>query len=73
MNNAPTSAQLNRACRLYSAGADALTFCAELADELTPEGIWLAWHAAKAAHAIDQRYPFTGRLVTRNGTEIRFK
>lgn len=59
MIDTPTSAQIQRACRLYSAGADAETFRKAFANELTSHGIALAWCAAMTAMAIDERYPFT--------------
>lgn len=70
---APTTEQINRACNLYSAGADALTFAASFAGETDDEGLWLLWHAAKAALAIDQRHPFTSKhrqFTTSNGTQV---
>ena len=57
--HAPSCHQLDRACRLYSGGASVESFRAAFAGELSPEGMFLAWHAAVAANAIDERYPFT--------------
>lgn len=68
---APTAEQINRACTLYSAGADALSFAAAFAGETDDECLWLLWHAAKAAHAIDERHPFTSqRKFTSNGIAV---
>lgn len=51
MNNynpfAPNEAQIQRACRLYSAGCTPNDFIAAFECELEPEAIWLVWCAAK--------------------------
>lgn len=62
MTDTPTSAQIQRACRLYEAGADSETFRKAFANELTSHGMALAWCAAIAALTIDERYPFTDNL-----------
>lgn len=69
---APTVEQINRACRLYSSGADAETFRERFASEADEECMWLLWHAAKTAHAIDERHPFTShrKYTTSNGTQV---
>lgn len=69
---APNAEQIDRACRLYSAGADALTFAASFAGEVDEEGLWLLWHAARTALAIDERHPFISHrnFRTSNGTQV---
>ena len=56
-NTAPDCAQIDRACRIFGAGGDLTDVAHAFRDELTGEGVWLAWHAAKASHAIDERHP----------------
>lgn len=69
---APTDEQISRACTLYSAGADELTFAAAFAGETDAEGLWLLWHAARVALIIDQRHPFTSHrnFRTKHGTQV---
>jgi hypothetical protein len=59
MNDTPTCTQINRACTLYSSGANAEAFKQAFANELSEHGMALAWCAAITAFAIDERYPFT--------------
>lgn len=67
---APSSELINRACTLYSAGADEITFAATFAGETDAEGLWLLWHAARVATIIDQRHPFTSRRNFKTSTGI---
>jgi hypothetical protein len=58
-SDTPTCGQLDRACRLYSAGASSNDFKAAFAHELTDHGMALAWCAAVTAFNVDERHPFT--------------
>lgn len=53
----PTCAQIDRACRLYSSGADWYDFCEAFKGTLPPHAIVTSWHAAKAAHSVDVKFP----------------
>lgn len=57
---------------MYSAGASADDFALAFAGETDMEGLWLLWHAAKTALAIDERHPFTShrKFNTSNGTQV---
>lgn len=58
-NDTPTCTQIDRACRLYSAGASSHDMRAAFAGELTEHGMALEWCAAVAAFNVDERHPFT--------------
>jgi hypothetical protein len=52
---APTCGQIDRACRLYAAGASHEAFCEAFKGDLQGAGLVLAWHAAVASHKVDVR------------------
>ncbi len=58
LNTFPTCQQIDRACRIYTGGGDYLAIAEALCGELTVEGLFLVYHAAKTAHVIDERFPY---------------
>lgn len=52
----PTCAQINKACRIIENHDDPVSFAAALINEnLTPEALFLAYHAGRAAYEVNLR------------------
>ena len=59
--SAPSSEQIQRACRVYSAGIDVKSFREMFSEELDAEGVVLLWAAALTCAIVDERWPMRGR------------
>lgn len=55
----PTCGQIDRACRLYGAGAQPSDFI-EAFSGIAPEAVWLLWHAARGAAQADDNLVASG-------------
>jgi hypothetical protein len=54
-NTSPDCAQIAHACRLYETGGEIPEFIIAFKKELTQEGIFLAYHAAKVSFDMNVR------------------